>query len=214
MKTVFLRFFFLTLFLMAGAARAQTAAAELSALLSGTQSMRADFSQVVYDNRGKGGQRSYGRMALQRPGKFRWEVTRPIPQVIIANGKRLWIYDPDLEQVTIRALNQTAGETPALLLSHVGGVLEKDYVVKSLSKKSSGLQWYQLTPRSGDNMFASVQMGFMNNQIREMLLRDHLGHTTGIQFKNIKTNVSLSASLFTFRPPANVDVIDETRRNR
>ena len=91
---------------------------DLAALLNNTQSMRANFRQTVYDNRGKVIQKSVGYMAMQRPGKFRWESTSPIPQLIIANDSRLWIYDPDLEQVTIRSLSKEIGETPALLLSN------------------------------------------------------------------------------------------------
>jgi outer membrane lipoprotein carrier protein len=83
---------------------------DLSTLLNSLHSMRSDFTQTVYDNHGKAIQKSYGQMALQRPGKFRWEIKKPIPQVIVANDTRLWVYDPDLEQVTIRALHQAAGD--------------------------------------------------------------------------------------------------------
>src|SRR5579862_4041780 len=96
--------FSLLFFCMLNAAYAQSAADELSKQLDAVHSMRASFVQTVYDNKNKPIQQSYGRMALLRPGKFRWEVDKPIPQVIIANQTRLWIYDPDLEQVTIRPL--------------------------------------------------------------------------------------------------------------
>ena len=193
---------------------AQSASSGLAGLLNSTQSMKADFIQKIYDNRGKVVQQSHGTMIMQRPGKFRWEVKKPIPQLIIANQSRLWIYDPDLEQVTIRKLSQTTGETPALLLSHVNVVLDKDYDVKSLPAKSSDWRWYELVPKAADNMFASIQMGFMNNQIHEMRLQDHLGHTTLIQFTNIKINPVLPSSVFVFKAPANVDVIDEIRNKK
>lgn len=184
----------------------------LTDLLGQISVMRASFIQTVYDNRGKAVQQSYGKMALSRPGKFRWEVLRPMPQIIIANNTRLWIYDPDLQQVTIRSLKEAAGDTPALLLSHPGAVLDHDYVVRSIQKKSSPLQWYSLTPKNPDNMFESVEMGFQNTQIKEMRLTDHIGHTTRIEFQRIEVNPSLPSSLFSFIPPKNVDVIDETRR--
>ena len=175
--------------------------------------MRADFSQTIYDNRGKVMQHSYGHMALQRPDKFRWQVTKPIAQLIIANQSRLWIYDPDLEQVTIRSLGKTAGETPALLLSHVNTALDNDFTVNQMQNPAPGWRWFTLIPKSGDSMFASVQMGFMNGQIHEMHLKDHLGHLTVVEYQHIQMNSDLSSSLFTFTPPKNVDVINETRKS-
>lgn len=185
---------------------------DLTSLLNGVQSMQANFTQTVYDNHNKAVQKSYGVMAMQRPGKFRWDVKKPIPQLIIANQTKLWIYDPDLEQVTIRSLKKAAGETPALLLSNVGNTLETDFTVTELPAKTSGSRWFKLTPKKADNMFASVQMAFTNNQINEMDLQDQLGHTTKILYKNIQTNISLAANLFTFKAGSGVDVIDETKK--
>jgi len=189
-----------------------TPATDLASLLNAVHTMKADFIQKVYDNHGKVIQTSQGKMALDRPGKFRWQVTKPIPQLIIANQTRLWIYDSDLEQVTIRPLTQAAGDTPALLLSHVGTSLETDYAVKPLDKTGSSLTWFQLTPKNTENMFASVQMGFKQNEISEMRLEDHLGHITAITFTQTQTNVALPGAQFTFKAPAGVDVIDETLR--
>lgn len=186
---------------------------DLSKLLDATKAIKANFTQIIYDNHGKAVQKSYGRMALQRPGKFRWEIIKPIPQVIIANGKRLWIYDPDLQQVTVRSLQNAAGETPALLLSHVDHSLDQDFTIKELPKKANGLRWFSLTPKKQDNMFAAVEMGFLNDQIHEMHLKDHLGHNTTILFVNLQSNANLPAALFIFKAPnKHVDVIDETRK--
>jgi outer membrane lipoprotein carrier protein len=190
------------------------ASSDLSTMLNAVRTMQANFTQTVYDNRGKAIQKSYGRMAMQRPGKFRWQLIKPLPQLIIANQSRLWIVDPDLEQVTIRVLHQATGETPALLLSHENSMLDNDFNVKEMQKKTPGWRWFDLTPKKADSVFASVQMGFVANQIREMRLQDHLGHTTTVQFDNIKSNATLSPSLFTYKPPANMDVIDETRQKR
>lgn len=174
--------------------------------------MKANITQSVYDNRGKVVQQSFGKMALQRPGKFRWEVTKPIPQIVIANGTRLWVYDPDLEQVSIRALQGAAGDTPALLLSREKNSLEEDFKITTILKGGASWKWFSLVPKNQDNMFAAVQLGFMNNQFSEMRLQDHLGHETRIQFKDIQMNINLPASLFNFKPPRGVDVIDETRK--
>ncbi len=184
---------------------------DLSTLLNAVQTMQANFKQVVYDNHNKPIQTSYGRMSMQRPGKFRWEVSKPIPQVIVANASRLWIYDPDLEQVTIRSLKQSAGESPALLLSHVNITLKNEYQVAPMPSKQPGMSWFTLVPKSADSMFASIQMGFKQHQIQEMRLQDHLGHVTAVTFNHIETNITLPASLFVFKVPAGVDVINETK---
>lgn len=215
MKIAFIRFLYsLSLLLIVTTAHAASSSADLSTLLDAVQSMKANFTQTVYDNRGKAIQKSYGQMAMQRPGKFRWNVTKPIPQLIIANGSKLWIYDPDLQQLTIRSLEKEAGETPALLLSHVGNVLDNDFTVKSLQKNMPNWTWFALTPKKSGNMFDSIQMGFLNKQIHEMRLTDNLGHTTVIQYQSIQTNIALPASLFTFKPTAKIDVIDETRKKK
>ena len=185
---------------------------DLGNLLNAVQTMRANFTQTVYDNHNKAILKSFGRMSMQRPGKFRWEVTKPIPQIIIANSSRLWIYDPDLEQVTIRTLKKAAGETPALLLSHVDMVLNQSYQVEQLRSKTPGVLSFSLIPKGADNMFATIQMDFSNKKIQSMHLRDHLGHTTVVIFQNSQTNISLPSSLFVFKAPARTDVIDETKR--
>lgn len=216
MKMSFLKYVVTTLFLLgcvtSYATTASTSSVQLSSLLNSVHTMSADFVQTIYDNHGKAIQQAYGHMALERPGKFRWEVTRPVPQWVIANGATLWIYDPDLEQVTVRSLSHAGGETPALLLSHENTVLDDDFLVKELPKKSVDSRWFSLAPKKSDSMFSNVQMGFVNNQIHEMDLQDHLGHTTKVQFNHIHMNSHLPGTLFNFKPPANVDVINEIRR--
>lgn len=194
-------------------AQAATRSPDLVNMLEAVKTMQADFTQIVYDDHGKSVQTSYGRMAMQRPGKFRWEVKKPIPQLIIANESRLWIYDPDLQQVTIRSLNQGSGGAPALLLSHVNSALDQDFVVKPLPKKLSAETSFELIPKQRGNMFASIQMDFTHKQISAMRLRDQLGHITLIRFADAKINQSLPPSLFNFKASAQVDVIDETRRH-
>jgi outer membrane lipoprotein carrier protein len=186
-------------------------AESLPDLLNNVRTMKSSFVQTVYDNKNKPIQQSYGTMAMKRPGLFRWDVKKPIPQLIVANQTRLWIYDPDLEQVTVRSLKKAAGDTPALLLSHVSGVLEKNYTVQVSPKNTSQSKWFTLTPRGADSMFASIKLGFVNNEISEMRLQDHLGHQTRIQFKNSQENIAIPDNLFVFKAPRGVDVIDETR---
>lgn len=188
------------------------AESDLTNLLKKLHTMQANFTQSIEDNKGKKIQEVYGHMALQRPGKFRWQVKKPIPQLIIANGSRLWIYDPDLEQVTIRSLSHAAGETPALLLSHENTMINQDYVVQEEKKNAPGWRWFLLKPKKADNMFLSIEMGFKGEQITEMHLADHLGHTTIVKFSNIVSNKKLPDVFFVFKPKPNVDVIDESKK--
>lgn len=182
----------------------------LNQLLANTQTMRADFTQAILDKNAKPLQKAVGKMALERPGKFRWEVLSPTAQLVVANGQRLWIYDPDLEQVTIRLISKEMGETPALLLSNTEATLAKNFSVREGNDSLTGMQWFVLTPKNQNSMLAAIKLGFVNHRIMAMFLEDHLGHTTVIEFKNVKVNAMLSESLFKFNVPANVDVIDET----
>ena len=184
---------------------------DLANLLNSTRTMRANFTQTVIDNRNKPVQKSYGTMALSRPGKFRWDVKKPIPQLIVANQPRLWIYDSDLDQVTIRTLNVAAGQTPALLLSQVNTVIDKDFAVKQLSNAQNQIT-YELIPRNNDASFGSIRLIFNSGKISAMYLQDHLGNTTKIEFSEIEANINIPANTFTFKIPANVDVIDETKK--
>ncbi|OGT68743.1 MAG: outer membrane lipoprotein carrier protein LolA [Gammaproteobacteria bacterium RIFCSPHIGHO2_12_FULL_45_9] len=210
------RYYILTLFfiglLWVFSLYAATPADTLAQLFTATQTMQADFTQTIFDNHGKSIQRSQGHMAFQRPGKFRWDVRSPLPQLVVANGQRLWIYDADLEQVVIRSLHQSAGETPALLLSRPNPVLQTDFKVSEGQGDNKGMQWFILTPKKNDNMFEQIRLGFRQEQIQAMRLTDHLGHSTLIEFHHIHINTALSSSLFSFVPKSGVDVIDETQR--
>ena len=186
-------------------------ATDLTTLMAPINTLSASFTQTIYDNHHKQIQDSTGKMALSRPGKFRWEVYKPQAQTIIANGNKLWIYDPDLQQVTVRSLNQAAGASPALLLSNNVSVLQRDYNVKELPAQGR-TRWFKLTPKQSDNNFQSIELGFTNKTITQMMLQDNLGHTTQVAYNNIKTNTSLANSLFTFKAPANVDVLDESKK--
>ncbi len=207
---IFRLFIVLFFALFAVSSFAASASDDLKNLLNNVKTMQASFTQTIYDNRGKAVETSNGTMSMERPGKFRWQVTKPIPQLIIANQNKLWVYDPDLEQVTIRKLEKATGDTPALLLSHVDAELDKSYDVKTSS--DPGLKWFVLLPKDKEGMFEQIKLGFSNQQVQQMELKDHLGHDTRIKFNNIRTNADLANTLFTFKAPKNTDVIDETKR--
>lgn len=214
-------FFMITSFISFSVLADTTANESLSQLLKNMHSLQADFTQTIVDKKGKVIQKNVGHMDLQRPSRFRWDVRSPSKQLIVTNGKKLWIYDPDLEQVTIRVLVKTAGETPAMLLSDENLSLSSEFSVSpinnasdhSSSHASSHLQWYLLIPKDQSSIISALKLGFQNQQIRQMQLEDHLGHTTMITFSNIKQNVPVSDSLFNFKPPAHIDIIDETKKH-
>jgi outer membrane lipoprotein carrier protein len=200
--------FTFVLLLFSFAARAEESQ-DLLQVLSPIRSLQADFVQTILDNHGKPMQKSEGKLALQRPGQFRWDVKRPVRQLIIANNAKIWIYDPDLEQVVIRPVAQELGKTPAFLLSNVNTAITRDYLVRRKPSQANW-EWYSLTPKAKDSLFRVIELGFLNRQIKEMRMQDNLGHHTVIQFHHVQENGSVASSLFRFRVPANVDVIDET----
>jgi outer membrane lipoprotein carrier protein len=207
----------LTSFIFYSCVHAQTASDDLTNLLLNIHTMQADFVQTIRDQQsGKTVQQSRGHIMLERPGKFRWDVTSPIAQLIIANGTRLWIYDKDLEQVTIRLFRKATGQTPALLLSDKNLTLGKDFNVSVINNPSqiAGIEKFLLTPKDKEDTFETITLTFMNKQIHEMQLKDHLDHLTVIAFQRVQMNKPLAGSLFTFQPPANVDVIDETKNRK
>ncbi len=178
----------------------------LNTLLSHMRTLQADFTQITSDARGKQTQKSEGSFALQRPNQFRWEVKKPIPQLIVTDGKRLSVYDPDLEQVTIRPLDKQVSNTPVLLLMNNPNALNQAFNVQSM-KRPDNLQWFSLTPRHTDSMLSVVELGFSRGVISEMRLQDQLGHHIVIQFSSASINLNLSPALFRFSPPKGVDII-------
>lgn len=186
---------------------------DLSKLMNPIRTISASFAQMVYDNHGRQIQSSMGTMALSKPGKFRWVTSQPQSQTLIANGNRLWIYDPDLQQVTIRAINSSSGDSPALLLSNFSATLNKDYTVSEMNGTRDEMRWFKLVPKNKNSGYQLIQLGFYNDSVRQMVLQDNLGHSTKIRFNHVKTNSTLGNNLFTFNAPKNVDVLDETHHS-
>ncbi len=174
----------------------------LEAFLKDLHTLEAAFVQVVTDEGGEVLERSEGKVWLKRPGRFRWEYQRPYRQLILADGRRLWIYDPDLEQVTVKPLS-ALGETPASLLASEEPLEGFDVEVEG--------SWVLLRPRSREMGFETLRLGFEGGELRAMVLRDALGHVTRIALRDVRRNPPLDDALFTFTPPPGADVIDETR---
>jgi outer membrane lipoprotein carrier protein len=185
---------------------AQTALESLDQQLSRTHAFQADFTQTTQSKQ-FGNQMTKGSMKLERPGKFRWEITDPDKQILISDGKTLWIYDQDLEQVIVQPLSQRLDETPALLLAGKVGTLQQFFNVSRLER--AGGAWYELKSRDKEGLVDRVVLNFQNDAITEMQIFDSLGQRTDISFTHIKTNPSFSGNTFTFTPPTGVDVIQD-----
>lgn len=180
---------------------------QLDAFLRDVQSLRAEFTQTLLDPRGNKVQEVQGVFTMQRPGKFRWDYRQPYEQAIVADGSRLWIYDKDLEQVTVKDLQGAIGNTPALLLS--GGMELSDNFVIVEAPDQQGPVWVDLTPLDGDSSFQRLRLAFEHNTVKTMQLHDSFDQTTILEFSKVKTNLALDADQFRFQPPPGVDIIEE-----
>ena len=191
---------------------------QLKAFLSGAKTGQTTFRQVVDcrcgvvadEDRRKAGrvpQESSGTFAFARPGKFRWSYEKPHAQIIVGDGAKLWIYDPDLNQVVVRKLDQALGATPAALLAGDDG-LEKNFELHD-GGKSDEVEFVDAKPRNPDSGFASVRIGLKGNLPRTMELHDSFGQVTQLSFGSFERNATVDASLFRFVPPPGADVVGE-----
>lgn len=179
----------------------------LQTFISQLESFQAGFVQTLYDEDSTVLQESRGAVILKRPGKFRWDYREPYLQSIIADGQRLWIYDIDLEQVTVKKLDQALGNAPIMLLSY-DRPLEQDFELRDLGVRE-GLEWVELQPKESDTDFEIIYMGLSENALVVMELRDQFGQATQIRFNNFEMNIPADDSLFEFTPPEGVDLVGE-----
>ena len=171
------------------------------------RSYSAAFEQIVLDEDGVATQESTGRMWLQRPGKFRWDYVTPYEQHIVSDGNKVWIYDVELEQVTVRSLSGALGEVPALLLAGKGR-LEETFGVAEQGARA-GLRWVQLTPKNKESAFEAIGLGFRDGRLAAMEMVDGFGQTTRITLHEARENPAIDPARFTFKPPAGVDVVEQ-----
>ena len=177
------------------------------AFLDGTQSARAQFEQKVYDRSGKLVQQSHGSFVFQRPGRFRWVYQKPADQVIVGDGQRVWIYDRQLNQVTVRKLATALGSTPAALLAGASGI-EQAFALSDAGEKD-GLEWMEARPREREAGFEHVRLGFDAHGLQAMELTDNFGQNTVLRFSKLKRNPKVNAAEFRFEPPKGADVLGE-----
>ena len=197
----------LVLLLLPGLALAQQSVDALKNLLNQTTTAKARFSQVVLDKNKKTLQQANGTMEFARPGRFRWEYNKPYEQTIVGDGTRLWIYDKDLNQVTVRKLDRALGASPAALLAG-SNEIEKSYALKAAGA-DGGLDWLEATPRTQDTAFQRIRLGLGRTGLEAMELHDQFGQTTIIKFSDLQRNVKIAPEAFKFTPPKGADVISE-----
>jgi outer membrane lipoprotein carrier protein len=175
--------------------------------LRGTQTARADFEQKVFDRERKLVQESKGSFSFLRPGRFRWNYAQPYPQLIVGDGARVWIYDEDLNQVTVRAMAKALGSTPAALLAGAADV-ERAFELADAGSRD-GLEWLEAKPREREAGFERIRLGMGTVGVQAMELTDHFGQTTVLRFFNVVRNPQLDPASFRFVPPKGADVLGE-----
>jgi outer membrane lipoprotein carrier protein len=196
------------LFMIPTATASPAAIARVEALLASTQSLRASFTQDIRDGNGKLVQNAAGTFVLQKPGRFRWDYTAPA-QAIVSDGMRLWFYDADLAQVTVRRQRDVLTQAPAMLLAGKGKVAA-GFDADELPP-AGGLDWLRLVPRTGAGDFRELRLGFAGTDLREMELVDRLGQRTRIRFTALERNVKLAADTFKFKIPPDTDVVGDIK---
>jgi len=195
---------FMLVFTFASVAHAETAEQRLSKALKNLDNLTADFKQTVLDDEKKVVQQSSGKLAIQRPGKFSWIYQTPYEQQIVADGSELWIYDVDLDQVTVKPMDSGLATAPIMILMKQTEIGE-EFTVSEIGQRKF-LYWVELVPKSRDLEYAQVYIGLQDGQVKAMELRDNFGQSTQIVFENLRLNVVHDPKTFQFVPPDGVDV--------
>jgi len=172
-----------------------------------TKTATARFEQQVLDRAGKVVERASGTFAFARPGKFRWTYDKPHKQVLVGDGAKLWIHDPDLNQVTVKRIDKAISSTPAALLAG------KDDITALFTLRDAGsadgLAWVEASPKAHDTGFERVRLGLSGKSLAAMELHDQLGGRTMLRFSDLKANASVAADSFKFTPPPGADVLED-----
>ena len=184
---------------------AEDGLARLEDYVSRVSSLSAGFHQQLLDEQKNLIQESRGTLKIMRPGRFRWDYEDPYVQVVVSDGEKLWLYDEDLAQASVRSLAGSLADTPAMLLSGEGDIAGSYNVERVYSQDDE--TWLVLTPKKQDTDFNGVSLGFSGEQLRYMELTDNLDQITRIEFLDIRANLPFDASVFAFEVPEGVDVI-------
>lgn len=177
----------------------------LRAFLENTRTLKASFVQTLTDERDVVQQQSSGRFSLQRPGRFRWEYHTPYPQLIIDDGERIWFFDSELAQATVKSVDKAFASSPAMLLTG-DEPLERHFFVEEFAMEGER-RWVRLTPIQEDGEYKEIRIAMTENELAAMAVLDNFGSTTHIEFSSLQLNTELNPSQFQFIPAEGVDVI-------
>ncbi|MDH4582604.1 outer membrane lipoprotein chaperone LolA [Pseudomonas sp. BN415] len=185
----------------------KVAISRLTEMLNKAQTISGRFSQLTLDGSGTQLQETSGELSLKRPGLFRWHTDAPMEQLLVSNGEKVWLYDPDLQQVTIQTLDQRLTHTPALLLSGDVSKISENFDITH--KEGGDVVDFILKPKAKDTLFDTLRLSFRNGVINDMQLIDSVGQRTNILFLGVKMNQAIDAAQFNFKIPEGADVIQE-----
>ena len=201
------------IFLIFGIVRASCAQGEsdgqrlIDDFINNVQTMSGRFEQQLVDANDIVIDVSSGTIEIQKPGRFRWTYLEPYEQILVADGLNIWSYDVDLEQVTVKAQAKVLASTPALLLGGSQNVLDDFEYIGSFVERD--IVWVRLRPKTTDNGFTKVELGFKDGKLSRMIFGDNLGQTTLIALFDLSLNESIDAQRFSFTPPDGVDVVGQ-----
>jgi outer membrane lipoprotein carrier protein len=190
---------------LAAPALADTAREQLRTFVAQVQSASGDFSQYTVGPQGQTKPAQRGRFLFMRPGRFKWDVIKPYEQQIVSNGREIYQFDPDLNQVTVRKVDQALGASPAAILFGSGS-LEQSFDVMALPDREA-LVWLRAKPKQADAGFVHVDLGFKEGIPHQIILLDAFGQTTHVELTALERNPGLSTSNFDFTPPKGADVV-------
>lgn len=179
---------------------------KLNEFFTQVDTMQAAFTQQVIDDKGALRQSSSGNVFLSRPGKFRWEYAAPDKHEIVADGKNVWVYDVELDQVTVKPMDKALSSAPVGMLTEKQPV-DKQFSVEEMEADNSKLEWFRLTPKKKDSDFTTMDLGISDTGVEEMILGDKFGQQTYIKFEGLRTNIDIDKGRFSFTPPKGVDVV-------
>jgi len=203
-KLIFLNFIYLII-IQTGSTNTDP----LQYFLTDLRSLEAKFVQILINENGDELERTEGVLYLQTPDSFFWHYQKPYAQKIISNGSKLWIFDEDLEQVTVKNIDNKIEQTPAGII--LGNHSIKEHFVQISIGVIDGYDWIELTPRDLDAQYKNIKIGFNNNNLGMMIIIDNLEQITRIDFSDSKKNIKLSSEIFNFNVPDNIDIFDETK---
>jgi len=192
------------LLLLCTATHAEQPTTALRNFFAGLETLQADFEQQVVDEDGRLQQSSQGHMWIKRPGRFRWDYEQPYRQQIVADGKRFWSYDEDLEQVTVQAAGEVLTATPAMLLSG-------EQPLEQVFTLEDDGDTVRLLPKTDDSNITALNLYLKNGVLQQIRAQDSFGNTTTFRFSKLERNPPLPEDLFVFVPPAGADVVGDVQ---